>query len=146
MQQLIFKIWQEFSIIYFPKHTWRLPCDYVQSFESRDWHGARTGDWGVVTAQSLSFHPPDFAPAHTETAIQIYTCISQEVLFLAQEEQRQTPSCECGFLHKLLAAAKSLQSCLTLCDPTDGSPPGSPVPGILQARTLWVWVFTQTSS
>ena len=36
-------------------------------------------------------------------------------------------------------AAKSLQSCLTLCDPIDGSPPGSPVPGILQARTLeWV--------
>ena len=34
------------------------------------------------------------------------------------------------------AAAKSLQLCLTLCDPTDGSPPGSPVPGILQARTL----------
>ena len=37
------------------------------------------------------------------------------------------------------AAAKSLQLCLTLCDPIDGSPPGSPVPGILQARTLeWV--------
>ena len=37
------------------------------------------------------------------------------------------------------AAAKSLQSCLTLCDPVDGSPPGSPIPGILQARTLeWV--------
>ena len=37
------------------------------------------------------------------------------------------------------ATAKSLQSCLTLCDPIDGSPPGSPVPGILQARTLeWV--------
>ena len=37
------------------------------------------------------------------------------------------------------AAAKSLQSCPTLCDPTDGSPPGSVVPGILQARTLeWV--------
>ena len=36
-------------------------------------------------------------------------------------------------------AAKSLQSCLTLCDPIDGSPPGSAVPGILQARTLeWV--------
>ena len=36
-------------------------------------------------------------------------------------------------------AAKSLQSCPTLCDPTDGSPPGSAVPGILQARTLeWV--------
>ena len=37
------------------------------------------------------------------------------------------------------AAAKSLQSCPALCDPTDGSPPGSPVTGILQARTLeWV--------
>ena len=37
------------------------------------------------------------------------------------------------------AAAKSLQSCLTLCDPIDGSPPGSPIPGILQARVLeWV--------
>ena len=37
------------------------------------------------------------------------------------------------------AAAKSLQSCLTLCDPIDGSQPGSSVPGILQARTLeWV--------
>ena len=36
-------------------------------------------------------------------------------------------------------AAKSLQSCPTLCDPMDGSPPGSPIPGILQARTLeWV--------
>ena len=37
------------------------------------------------------------------------------------------------------AAAKSLQSCPTLCNPIDSSPPGSPVPGILQARTLeWV--------
>ena len=37
------------------------------------------------------------------------------------------------------AAAKSLQSCPTLCDPIDGTPPGSPIPGILQARTLeWV--------
>ena len=37
------------------------------------------------------------------------------------------------------AAAKSLQSCPSLCDPIDGSPPGSPIPGILQARTLeWV--------
>ena len=37
------------------------------------------------------------------------------------------------------AAAKSLQSCPTLCDPTDSNAPGSPVPGILQARTLeWV--------
>ena len=38
------------------------------------------------------------------------------------------------------AAAKLLQSCLTLCDPIDGSPPGSPVPGILQARRTLEWV------
>ena len=49
----------------------------------------------------------------------------------------------CG--HHAAAAAKSLQSCLTLCDPIDGSPPGSPVPGILQARTLeWVAIFFST--
>ena len=42
------------------------------------------------------------------------------------------------------AAAKSLQSCPTLCDPIDGSPPGSPVPGILQARTLeWVAISVE---
>ena len=51
------------------------------------------------------------------------------------------------------AAAKSHQSCLTLCDPIDGSPPGSPVPGILQARTLewgaiafsnvWKWKWSR---
>ena len=43
------------------------------------------------------------------------------------------------------AAAKPLQSCPTLCDPTDGSPPGSPVPGNLQARTL-EWVAISFSS
>ena len=51
--------------------------------------------------------------------------------------------CSCAqthWLHSLpftaAAAAKSLQLCPTLCDPIDGSPPGSPIPGILQARTL----------
>jgi len=43
------------------------------------------------------------------------------------------------FAAAAVAAAKSLQSCPTLCDPIDDRPPGSPVPGILQARTLeWV--------
>ena len=46
--------------------------------------------------------------------------------------------CESWTIRKA-AAAKSLQSCLTQCDPIDGSPTGSPIPGILQARTLeWV--------
>ena len=43
------------------------------------------------------------------------------------------------------SVVKSLQSCLTLCDPIDGSPPGSPVPGILQARSL-EWVATSFSN
>ena len=45
------------------------------------------------------------------------------------------------------AAAKLLPSCPTLCDPIDGSPPGSPVPGILQARTLeWVAISFSNAS
>ena len=51
----------------------------------------------------------------------------------------QTGLCKKHALMVTAAAAKSLQSCPTLCDPRDSSPPGSPVPGILQARTLeWV--------
>ena len=50
-----------------------------------------------------------------------------------------------GFPGGTAAAAKSLQSCSTLCDPIDGSPPGSPVPGILQARTL-EWIAISFSS
>ena len=47
---------------------------------------------------------------------------------------------------KNTSAAKSLQSCTTLCDPIDGSPPGSPVPWILQARTLeWVAITLSTT-
>ena len=50
-----------------------------------------------------------------------------------------------AWLSTAAAAAKSLQSCPTLCNPRDGSPPGSPVPGILQARTL-EWVATSFSN
>ena len=51
------------------------------------------------------------------------------------------------FLYMVLAAAaaKSLQSCPTLCDPIDSGPPGSSVPGILQARTL-EWIATSFSN
>ena len=49
------------------------------------------------------------------------------------------PSFVISFIYNSVYAAKPLQSCPTLCDHIDGSPPGSPVPGILQARTLeWV--------
>ena len=50
-----------------------------------------------------------------------------------------SPETSTSLLIGYAAAAKSLQSCLTLCDPTGGSQLGSPIPGILQARTLeWV--------
>ena len=77
--------------------------------------------------------------------------------WLSSKNLQITNVCECAEKRKLLyrvggnaswlthykkqyaTAAKSLQSCPTLCDPIDGSPPGSPIPGILQARTLeWV--------
>ena len=48
-------------------------------------------------------------------------------------------------MHAAAKSAKSLQSCPTLCEPIDGSPPGSPIPGILQARTL-EWVSTSLSN
>ena len=56
-----------------------------------------------------------------------------------RDERNWVLECLCGAESHAAAAAKSLQSCPTLCDPIDCSPPGSPVPGILQARTLeWV--------
>ena len=56
--------------------------------------------------------------------------------------KRQKPA---SVVEGAAAAAKPLQSCPTLCDPIDGSPPGSPVPGILQARTL-EWVAVSSSN
>ena len=50
------------------------------------------------------------------------------------------------YLHLAAAAAKLLQLCLTVCDPMDGSPPGSPILGILQTGTLESWVAISFSS
>ena len=59
--------------------------------------------------------------------------------FLLRTQMNEAVSCLQEALRDYAVAAKSLQSCPTLCDPIDGSPPGSAVPGILQAKTLeWV--------
>ena len=50
--------------------------------------------------------------------------------------ERSKPERKTPIQYAAAAAAEALQSCPTLCDPIDGSPPGFPVPGILQARTL----------
>jgi len=57
------------------------------------------------------------------------------ITFQRREKDGFFPTLSCEIIHAA-AAAKSLQSCPTLCDPIEGSPPGPPVPGILQARTL----------
>ena len=69
-------------------------------------------------------------------------CCSRQVVFDSlrphglQHTRLPCPSPSPRVCPKYAAAAKSLQSCPTLCNPIDGSPPGSPVPGILQARVL----------
>ena len=74
----------------------------------------------------------------TGSTIQEYFVWNLSVKTYLLLETRTLDVVHCESSIKLLAAAapKSLQSCLTLCNPIDGSPPGSPVPGILQARTL----------
>ena len=66
-----------------------------------------------------------------------------------QEPSKQHMKCETGIkteLYSAAAAAKSLQSCPTLCDPRDNSPPGSPVPGVAQSRTRLKWLSSSSSS
>ena len=75
-------------------------------------------------------------PSYVSSFIYLYICFSVHFLptfFMALTYKRTR------LVLTVAAAAKSLQSCPTLCDPTEGSPPGFPIPGILQARTLeWV--------
>ena len=103
-------------------------------------------NWAISLCQkTLLAHSPRGAPAENsdpqfpnsqrlvhEPSHQL----SQGHKLLGQFSQGYKPSYQCGLLY---AAAKSLQSCPTLCGPIFGSPPGSPIPGILQARILeWV--------
>ena len=65
----------------------------------------------------------------------LWFCFCKDLPYLREKKKEAS----CKEAAAAAAAAKLLQSCPTLCDPIDGSPPGSPVPGILQARTLeWV--------
>ena len=76
-----------------------------------------------------------WAPCHQ---IQMFGNYPRLRSLLPSRSQRKQTARLC-IVSAMLCYAKSLQSCPTLCDPIDGSPPGSPVPGILQARTMeWV--------
>ena len=78
---------------------------------------------------------------------QYHTYINSPGFFRISRTPGPTFPCFLVYLHSHCGGefAKSLQSCLTLCNPVDGSPPGSPIPGILQARTL-EWVAISFSS
>ena len=90
---------------------------------------------GIITVYTTTLHPLQDEEMPFYSAFLIIFCMLFLSLFL-----RILSICLLWILFShCAAAAKSLQSCPTLCNPRDGSPPGSPVPGILQARTLeWV--------
>ena len=117
------------------------------------WLKARKFDFNLPTlwlAQSISYKS-DLHTIHASLLLEIYIFDGDRhsgnfLYFLKfQQSIRSIYYWESKCLQQLspaataAAAAKLLQSCPTLCDPIDGSPPGSPIPGILQARTLeWV--------
>ena len=76
-----------------------------------------------------------------------FVCVISQIFLIMENFAFRSIVCILHYMETLenfilaaaATAAKLLQLCLTLCDPRDGSPPGSPIPGILQARTLeWV--------
>ena len=102
-------------------------------------HIGATSHGHRVSPSSLLWWPQHSAPsaiAHAWLSLKL----DVELQFMEPPRPSIPPFSDGNFLSLAAATAvKSLQSCPTLCDPRDGSPPGSPVPGILQARTLeWV--------
>ena len=90
----------------------------------------RTQEWLVMSYSRWSFQPRKW------THVCCVSCIGRWILYPMPPGK---PSQGFDQYIYIAAAAKSLQSCPTLCDPRHDSPPGSPIPGILQARTLeWV--------
>ena len=105
-------------------------CDPMDcSLPASSAHGilqARILKWVAMPSSRVSSQPRD------QTHVSYVFCIGRQVLY--HYRHLRSP----GY-SPATAAAKSRQSCLTLCDPTEGSPTGSSVPGILQARILeWV--------
>ena len=88
------------------------------------------------------FLPGDF---HGQRSLASYSSRGRKELDTT-EQLTLSPFLSVQILYNTSAAAKSLQSCPILCDPIDGSPPGSPVPGILQARTPeWVGISSSNA-
>ena len=99
---------------------------------------ARVLEWGAI---AFSIHPIRTNSNAFFFMSEQYSIVCMYPSFFIHSSVKGHIDC----LHVLCMLAKSLQSCPTLCDPIDGSPPGSPVPGILLARTL-VWVAISFSN
>ena len=87
--------------------------------------------WWALLLLSICFSACHFFCLISKRSLSQYACIIPQVCLFQLYWLIMSNDMHCA-----ATAAKSLQSCLTLCDPIDGSLPGSPIPGILQARTL----------
>ena len=139
-------------------------------WNSRTWFGsappgATSGTWFILSERQVSyFSHEERELCHMSVRTSVFIDISSPLRTKTRQPIRailpltpQVPELKLWSSHHeyrrqqtvletaVAAAAKSLQSCPTLCDPIDGSPPGSPIPGILQARTL-EWVAISFSS
>ena len=109
---------------------WEQTCGH--SRERRGWDELRKQHWHIYNGMLLS-HKKEWIWVSFSEVNEPRACYTERT---NSEREKQI---------LYATATKSLQSCPTLCDPVDGSPPGSPVPGILQARTL-EWVAISSSN
>ena len=123
----------------------RLPI-LEKKTQEREKEKSRDALWGSSWNLSHSAYSPsakwrDGTPYHLSADLSLgsYLCARTSVSFFPQGCSQCLLSLDFVCMYVYAAAAKSLQLCPALCNPIDGSPPGSPVLGILQARTLeWV--------
>ena len=139
---------------------WLSVVDPSQTMES----GRECADPTIFAFPHLPLVLPPFGWSHPETRGQgdplilpiqdnfsrlragwINEMILRDKLKISSKKDRQRSGLLTTERYWVIAAAKSLQSCPTLCDPRDGSLPGSPIPGVLQARTL-EWVSSKYSN
>ena len=94
-------------------------------------------EWGAMPSSRGSSQPRN--PTHISLAGGFFTTSTTWKAIKIMTRDEFYMEWQDSYSYDITAAAKSLQSCRTLFDPIDGSPPGSPIPGTLQARTLeWV--------
>ena len=121
------------------KNLHYLLCSTVVTQTLQEPTGAATAYHSACTTSHPSQTTRAAMATVTTSQIMDYPELPQKHLHSVYSLLNNTGNIQCSLRKHAAPAAKSLQSCPILCDPIDGSPPGSPFPGILQARTLeWV--------